>query len=1470
MPMRIQSPSALLLCTVLCAALGTATAALAAPDGVACWARGTERLDYYGSPPERGDNSFFTTQVAQNGNVVLVYPNSASLNTFTQRLYRIRTDLGGPTPTGCTNAYLDGLVYFMPTSVEPPAGTAFLQGPYSSAKTYPDPETTYSPNVNPSPFQSDNFAFNKAYLFGDWPAGSTSGTGSGTALPAATACGEATATRAAECTICLATKGYWINPDVADNVESHKAMVVSGNFLNFHPPKWTLLRLAYHRLLAGPLLNSLRNAVMVPKVSGVGADVALKLLPQSCSGNGRPTNQRQSAANSIVYNAPGNPIAESLFNAAWLLGGQQGSWWFPNSGFTQPVFNNQAGRSDPCPGCNSNFVVVFSDGRSDAANPKCEAGYPKQPFCRVTASCSALGLGAEADGDDFLDPSVAGGTGAAITGAGIRQTSGGACDLDFGDDVARWMHGNDVAKGIPGTHVSTYVVAIGDPNNTYGELTSLEHLAASGNGAFVVASDFATLEKNIEKVFQEIISRSTSFSVAAITTVQTRGSTFAFIPRFRPMQGAQWEGKLLRFKLFNEFSAGCLNSDLDAYSSRNPNSNGSCNDLYLRDNNNAFVGEDANNDFVVLDNSQTWEGGLPDGGDGWAPKTGADGGSILAEPVWEASAKLTAREEAVIGGNSSQARTIYTVAPDGSGGWGTELVPITEANVSNVTPLLGLDGYLGDFCTSLSNLTRNTYTNDDACTLDVIRFLNGVDVLKQNPLNRTQPPPDPLHPRTTILGDIFHSSPVLVTSPAPTFLCDLGVLTQCLPSLYAARLTPGGSTAYQAYFTAKQYRAQAVLVGSNDGMLHAFHAGTDRTGDDPETPNVELPGTHYFDLGTGKETWAFIPPHLMAKLQRYVLNLRHDMLVDGTPLVRDIWVDGSGSTTADGVKQADEFHTVAIIGERGGGRRFTALDVSDPAIPRFLWAWPSPARTADLASGESWDDNAPGAPPIGPVAFADAGGPLTIGAVKARERWVFMTGGGFDPNLQRGRGLYMIDAWTGVDVWRFEKRNIVDTSDPRYQIMPIAAPVAMVDADSDGLFDTAVVGDVGGQVWVARFAEPGLDKDGDGRPDNWYAGRAFIQNKGGNLSQRTPFFQRAGIAKLPNGPLRAYLGSGSRDQVKDVGGGVCGLSNLLACIRKDCSVDVDTSTLRVGARLLSGRFTFSAGSSSLSSDTLEVSGSGAVACTDVAEEVMTTAITCGSTSKTYATNVYCDWGATSAGTECPNTSGKPPDTAIPYTVAAANLAFTQFYSIALFDTVGARAIFRTAAQAQAYDAAALKESDLVDADTGTATLTGNGWRIAHTHLTVSSDAAYNQMRDEKTASGSLLLGGCAVWNTLVPNPAAINACSATLPSDTAYLYQADAITGGIACGTAGSQSALQTVRSVARPTTVTPQQPTPVVALNPTTGQINYSGVSLEPGAPPLQITIGKGDVLGGIHWLNVPRSTHECRHNADATKCSQ
>ena len=219
-----------------------------------------------------------------------------------------------------------------------------------------------------------------------------------------TACLNAgSAAQQAACLVCLNTRGYWLNPTVADNDVTPAAAVFTTSWLRFHPVKWVLLSLAYKRLVNGPLLLPLREAVL-GQSSDVGATLLQKMLPQSCSGQGRPLNQKIGAIDNVTYTSTAYPLAEMLFNAAWYMGGQTSPWLFSSSSTIPTGYGNT--NSGPCVNCRGDFIVLFGDGRGDTANAACTPVNGVTPaWCTAPAQCTTLGMGVENDGDDFLDPS---------------------------------------------------------------------------------------------------------------------------------------------------------------------------------------------------------------------------------------------------------------------------------------------------------------------------------------------------------------------------------------------------------------------------------------------------------------------------------------------------------------------------------------------------------------------------------------------------------------------------------------------------------------------------------------------------------------------------------------------------------------------------------------------------------------------------------------------------------------------------------------------------------------------------------------------------------------------------------------------------------------------------------------------------------------------------------------------------------
>lgn len=154
--------------------------------------------------------------------------------------------------------------------------------------------------------------------------------------------------------------------------------------------------------------------------------------------------------------------------------------------------------------------------------------------------------------------------------------------------------------------------------------------------------------------------------------------------------------------------------------------------------------------------------------------------------------------------------------------------------------------------------------------------------------------------RAYLLGDIVHSSPVVVGTPdrMPGLMNPLGSSTD--------------ATSYTKFKQDKAGRTKQIYVGANDGMLHAFN-------------------------DSGNQTFAYIPTAVIEKLNRLTdrgYNASHEYFVDGTPVVGDVFFGGA-------------WHTILVGTLRGGGRSMFALDITDPGNISLLWEFSS-TDDADL------------------------------------------------------------------------------------------------------------------------------------------------------------------------------------------------------------------------------------------------------------------------------------------------------------------------------------------------------------------------------------------------------------------------------------------------------------------------------------------------------------------------------------------
>lgn len=974
---------------------------------------------------------------------------------------------------------------------------------------------------------------------------------------ASTACaGAGSSSNVAACVSCLTgptSRGYYLG--------SGGFRRVSGNFLNFYAPRDSGAVHVLTQLVRD--VRDVRLGLLTYRKSGSGCLAGscmcmFEPMGPKCS-NSYPLqysavdSQRSSILNNLrsqlAWGSCGTPLADITYLAGSYLASVSPAG-LP-MGFPKPAAFDEPGPVDQhsvCFECGFNAVILLTDGE-----PNGEGGYVSLP--------------------------------SAITSQAMPPCTP-PCAASNLPKVTKWFWENDLRADLTGSQkMATYVIGFSqDADNS----NLLRQAANVGGGRFYGARSSSQLKQVIRTILDDIISRNSAFSSATIASLQTGNAVAsAVLPRMRPSAAQPWKGSLYRFKLFNEFIEETeLDGDV-------PGTPGYQSEIFVQDSLGNRVGEDIDGNFVVR------------------------GTTVPATPFWEAAGRLMT--------NGHASRAIYTVVDangDGSLTSADGMLSFTRANASTLLKYLGIAGAAQGLCPVIGvsdgtifgkwGLTAGSVaaalslaapvTQADAdllCAEALIAYVRGQDLADEDADTiRTET-------RASVLGDIFHSSPQVVEPPVDKFLCDLGLSAQCVRTLYSADgviptpqttyaevdacAGPVTRTAYESYLSRWRKRDRLVVAGANDGMLHAFH-----NGNGTETCSAGLPDITY-DSGTGDEIWAFIPPDLLPRLHEMIQG--HAYYVDGDVMIRDIWAD---SLTNPGQKDQDEFHTLLVAAEGRGGNHYFALEATwdpttgNPTAPVFRWMFPQPCSPESMSFGKTLFALSPKPPPLGPVLLADASPTaVTRMGVGTQERWVAMLSGGWSPGLEKGRGVYMVDAWEGKVNGRSDNLLWKAEFDPaaagerhaplRSMTHSITAPVAMVDYGTnteltqDGFFDTAVAGDTAGQLWVARMSLPGELDLSTRLIGNWTIARGFEQDRDAvllstaddgadpgvkNILKRWPIYYLPSIAlQAEQKAMRAFMGTGNRYSILDQDAGICRYDNPLACAKYNCGKVKVQSTL---------------------------------------------------------------------------------------------------------------------------------------------------------------------------------------------------------------------------------------------------------------------------------------------------------------------
>ena len=296
----------------------------------------------------------------------------------------------------------------------------------------------------------------------------------------------------------------------------------------------------------------------------------------------------------------------------------------------------------------------------------------------------------------------------------------------------------------------------------------------------------------------------------------------------------------------------------------------------------------------------------------------------------------------------------------------------------------------------------------------------------------------------------------------------------CTPIIVGAPYTPQNADSapgHDVFQGTHKERKPVVYCGANDGMLHCF------------------------DLKTGQERFAYVPPDLFPKLEAIYLNKgqplaisAHVFGVASSPKAFDIYYDGA-------------WKTVLVCGEGPGGYHYFALDITHPSPGDYGYSAGAPFSvlwhtgdnnhngTYDTILGESWST-----PALGKITYDDGGSSVS--------KYLAFVGSGYDDLLSgdaEGTTFMAIGFGTGSD-----NGDLIFTKDvgSASTIVDHALVADAMNYEEDGIVTDTYIADTAGRIWHASTT---------GNPSAW--SMTEIYDAGVNQ----PFFYSPALIRLGSG-----------------------------------------------------------------------------------------------------------------------------------------------------------------------------------------------------------------------------------------------------------------------------------------------------------------------------------------------------------------
>lgn len=617
---------------------------------------------------------------------------------------------------------------------------------------------------------------------------------------------------------------------------------------------------------------------------------------------------------------------------------------------------------------------------------------------------------------------------------GYRALPNPASSGYFGDSFAKFMNSGDAE-----VKVKTYTIDIAPKTNGQGpdNTNLLKNMALLGGGTYSAANSSDDLVNQIKAIFNQIQASDAAFAAVSLpVSVNVRGSYLnqVYMGQFRPGNSPRWFGNLKLYQLA-------------------PDANGN---VFMVDRTGTTPVESQTTGFIVDEALSFWT--KPSSF--WNFRcTDATGAALPYD-----------RDTALLCGNpiSGSDSPDGSVVEKGAAAQRLRTAPAFSADISNSGRNLYTYNCTNPSCnagTRLSGLPFNTTTISPASTAnqtafgtthsvysnantggsaqageltDLVNWVRGVDNTSPTE-NSGMNSPYAIGPRPSMVGDVLHSRPVVVSYNTSASGCsDQDRLDKDVVAFY----------------------------GANDGLLHATLGGQ------AETSTIVSPNT------PGTELWAFTPSEFFGKFKRLRDNVppitfpapvaagpnNKPYLLDGN--ITTYTEDGDGDCRlTTGANPPDKAYLFLTM--RRGGRFIYALDILDPLHPKFLWkrSYTDTAldsRWAEL--GQTWSQLTPvllGVPPNRTLALI-----FGAGYDPGREDRPYADGsygsptvtGCASPNPCMGRGIFVVNATTGAII------RLFGAADNPRMTNSIPSDVYVI-RQQNGSALQAYAGDTGGNVW---------------------------------------------------------------------------------------------------------------------------------------------------------------------------------------------------------------------------------------------------------------------------------------------------------------------------------------------------------------------------------------------------------------------